>query len=283
MLHRFGQSVVFLVTATALNCAIAGEFQSAKAAVLALSDDNSVAAFDPDPATNPINTGLLFWTVDDVNHLFQNQFWYRVGSTGGESFLNTLNLLSINQSDPTGNKFGLTYGGNGFEIGINFRLDGGSLGSGIASLFEDITIKNTSNTALDFHLFNYTDFDLTEDGSQDTTVINNRRARQSNNFTFTTDVVKPIATSYQVGSFGELLATLTDNSPTNLNNFSGGITGDNSYAFQWDFTLNSESSYTISNYKTIAPISSVPEPITLIGSLSFGAFMWLRRRSSQRF
>jgi hypothetical protein len=281
MLNRFAQSLVCLATATVLNCAIGGEFQSAKAAVLALNDDNSVAAYDPDPATNPANTGLLFWTVDDVNHLFQNQFWYRVGSNGGENVLNSLNLLNVNQPDPTGNTLGLTYGGNGFEIGINLRLDGDVLGSKKATLFEEIAIKNTSNTALDFHLFNYTDFDLTDDGSQDTTAINNRRASQSDRFTFTTDVVKPIATSYQVGSFGELLTALTDDAPTNLNNFSEAIATDNSYAFQWDFQLNPETSYTINNYKTIAPVSAVPEPITLIGSLSFGGFLWLRRRYSR--
>jgi hypothetical protein len=253
----------------------------AKSDVLALSDDNSIAAFDPSFSDIPSNNGILFWTVDDVNQLFQNWFWYRIGSEGRENSINTLNLIGLDQSQPADNQLSVTYAGTDFEIALNFTLDGGAQGSGISSLFENITIKNTGSNQLDFHFFNYTDFDLTENGEQDTTKIGSSIATQWDNFTFATEVIDPAASYYQVSPFSNILDALEDDVTTTLANFFGLLTGDNAYAFQWDFALQPEQSFSINNYKSIAPVESVPEPTMTLGLIAFSGLMLIRDKLRQ--
>jgi hypothetical protein len=253
----------------------------ARSAVLALSDDNSIAAFDPSFSDIPSNNGILFWTVDDVNQLFQNWFWYRIGSEGRENSINTLNLIGLDQSQPADNQLSVTYAGTDFEIALNFTLDGGAQGSGISSLFENITIKNTGSNQLDFHFFNYTDFDLTENGEQDTTKIGSGIATQLDNFTLATEVIDPAASYYQVSPFSNILDALEDDVTTTLANFSGPLTGDNAYAFQWDFALEPEQSFSINNHKSIAPIESVPEPTMTLGLIAFSGLMLIRDKLRQ--
>ncbi|QLE58160.1 hypothetical protein [Nostoc sp. TCL26-01] len=253
---------LFLTTATAI-FTVGTIQQSAQAAVLALNDDNSTAAFEAGDASNPGNSGLIFWTVDNTNHLFQNQYWYRIGSTNGESAINSLNLIGLTQNHAASNQLTATYGGNGFEIALNFKLDGGTSGSRTASLFENIQVKNTGSDNLDFHLFKYTDFDLTDNGGDDTTNINNGIAKQFDDFTLATQVIAPTASHYQVAAFPDILNALTDNLPTTLTNFST-VTGESSYAFQWDFALESEKTVSITNSTFLQP---VPEPTMTLGCL----------------
>jgi len=50
-----------------------------------LTDQNTTVTIDP------VNgAGVYSWLVNGVEQLFQQWFWYRVGSTGGESPLETL-------------------------------------------------------------------------------------------------------------------------------------------------------------------------------------------------
>jgi len=244
---------VFEATAAIILTIFVITARPAKSTVLALSDENSLAAFDPSFSDIPANNGILFWTVDDVNQLFQNWFWYRVGSEGRENSINTLNLIDLDQSQPADNQLSVTYAGIGFEIALNFTLNGGAQGSGISSLFENITIKNTGSNQLDFHFFNYTDFDLTENGEQDTTKIGSSIATQWDNLTFATEVIDPTASYYHLSPFSNILDALEDDVPTTLANFSGLLAGDNAYAFQWDFTLEPEQSFSINIHKSIAP------------------------------
>jgi hypothetical protein len=269
-----------VVTAAIILTSLGITARPAKSAVLALSDDNSIAAFDPSFSNIPSNNGLLFWTVDNINHLFHNQFWYRIGSTSKENDINALNLIGINQTQPASNQLSATYAGNSFEIVLNFQLDGGVPGSGTSSLFQNIDIKNTSSNKLDFHLFNYTDFDLTDNAQDDTTKISNNTATQFDSFTLAKEVINPSASYYQVSPFPNILDALSDNFPTSLSNVGGPLTGEDAYAFQWDFVLEPEKSFSIKNYKSIKPI---PEPTINLGYLigfGFLGMLWRLRRIS---
>jgi hypothetical protein len=247
----------------------------ANSAVLALIDDNSIAAFDASFSENPSNNGMLFWTVDDVNQLFQNWFWYRVGSEGRENSINALNLIGLDQ--PTDNQLFFAYASTDFEIALNFTLDGGTEGSGMSSLLEKITIKNTGSNSLDFHFFNYTDFDLTGSGEQDTTKIGSGIITQSNNFTLAMEVIDPASSHYEVSPVFNILNALEDNSPTTLASFAEPLTGDNAFAFQWDFTLEPQKSFSINNYKSITPAKPVPEPTMTLSLIGFSGLMLLWR------
>lgn len=258
----------------------------ATASIFALSDDNSTAAFDPDFSENPSNHGLLFWTVDNVNQLFQDSFWYRTGNTSGEKSINSLDLLSLQQSQPSDNKISALYVGLGFEIGLDITLDGGNEGSGASSLFEDISVTNTSAETLDFHLFNYTDYDLSNSGERDTTTVNPRTATQQDDFTIATSVAEPTASYYQAAAFPDLIDALEDDSATTLENLIDPLKGDTDFAFQWDFTLDPVSSFSINNLKSIAPRDSdykaVPEPTATAGFIAFICLLRLCSRNKPR-
>ncbi|MBW4631240.1 MAG: hypothetical protein KME30_04855 [Iphinoe sp. HA4291-MV1] len=258
----------------------------AKSAVLALSDNNSIAAFEPSFSNNPTNNGILFWTVDDVNQLFQNTFWYRVGSGGSEKSINSLNLIDLIQ--PSANQISATYAGTDFKIAIDYRLNGNANGSGISNLLENITIQNTGNTGsnpLDFHFFNYTDFDLNENSTEDTVTIGRGITTVSDSITLAKEVVTP-ANRYQLAPVFDILNSLEDDAPTTLTNFSGPLTGDTAYAFEWDFTLAPGESFSITANKSI---SRVPEPTMTPSLIGFSGLMllcWLyltQIRSKKRF
>ncbi|MBD2247484.1 hypothetical protein [Nostoc sp. FACHB-888] len=272
------KQLMFMVTAVVSLTSLAITAKSAKSAVLTLSNDNSIVAFDPNLSVNSANNGLILWTVDDVNQLFQNQFWYRIGSQDKESPINTLNLIHLDQSQPGDKQISATYAGSGFEIALDFTLDGDSQGSSRSNLFENIAIKNTSSDKLDLHLFNYTDFDLNDNGTQDTAKIGSNKAEQFNQFTWATEVIEPKATYYQVSPVSTILDALEDNTSTTLNDLPSLLSsGDNAYAFQWDFTLDPEKSFLIKNYKSL---KSVPEPTiipALVGLSSLMLLCCLRR------
>src|SRR5258707_9537392 len=87
-----------LRTAAVAVILLAGFAASAHATTFTLSDKNSSATIDPSS-----QNGMFNWTVNGVNQLAQQWFWYRVGSTGPESSINTLSLLSATASDTNGN------------------------------------------------------------------------------------------------------------------------------------------------------------------------------------
>ena len=275
-LHHLFSSKSFLSLATvSISLASLGfTAKPADAAVLALSDRNSLVAYDPDLFGNPVNNGVILWTVEDVNQLFQNQFWYRIGSEGRENTINTLQLTRVEQSQPTSNQLSVAYTGSDLEISLDFKLLGGVPGSGKSKLFENIKIKNTGSNPLDFHFFNYSDFDLNENGRQDTTIISSNKAKQFDKFTVVTEVVEPVASYYQVSPFSDILDSLNDNAPTTLNNFAGAIKGENTYAFQWNFVLNPEQSFVINNFKFIEP---VPESNMTLSLIVFSGLMLMAR------
>lgn len=274
------QYFVSVATAAMILASLGITARPAKSAALALSDDNSIAAFEPSFSDISSNNGILFWTVDNVNHLFQNSFWYRVGTEGRENSISTLNLINLEQ--PSDNQLSVAYAGTDFEIALNYMLDGGTEGSGISNLLENITIQNTGNSGsnpLDFHFFNYTDFDLTENGTQDTITIGSGIATVSDNITLAQEVVSPAGNSYQASPVFNILDSLEDADPTSLTNFPGPVTGDTAHAFEWDLTLAPGKSFSITNNKSITPVAPtpVPEADTTLGLLGFSSLMLLWR------
>src|SRR4051812_2750712 len=69
---------------------------SARAWTFTLNDGNS---------STTVNTGtdegVNNWMVDGQNQLYQQWFWYRVGSSGGEAPINTVPIVSENLSSPS--------------------------------------------------------------------------------------------------------------------------------------------------------------------------------------
>jgi hypothetical protein len=245
----------------------------AQASSVTLTSGNSSATIQADSTA-----GMNSWVVDGVNQLYQQWFFFRIGSTGDESGINALSLASVVQ--PLPNIAIVSYTGqDGLNVAITYTLTGGLGGTATSDIAETIAINNSGRSALDLHFFQYSDFDLNGTPGGDTVQIANPNSvTQSgeNNFMSET-VITPPANFHAVGFYPDLLNLFSDGLPTTLDNSNGPLTGDVSWAFQWDDTLGANGTFIISKDKQIRP---VPEPgsMLLLGTGLFGLAGVIRRR-----
>lgn len=250
-----------------------------------LVDENTVVEVDPESVS-----GMKTWEVDGVSHLFQQWFWYRVGPTDAEKPLNTL-VLDLRgttdtdfDSDPDTLFLRYLDPQRRFSIELKYTLTGGQAGSGTSDLAEVVKIDNTGDDPLEFHFFQYSNFDLGSNSGDDTVWfdIGGYRVLQTSPDAIVSEtVVTSSPQRHEAGLLGlspTTLDKLEDAVPSILNNESGPLTGDATWAFQWDFTLNKGGTFLISKDKLI-----VPEPSTLVlaalGMLGLLLYGWRRRRS----
>ena len=75
---------------------------------------------------------------------------------------------------------------------------------------------------------------------------------------------QPDANHWEAALGSSTFDSLQDGSPTTLSDFGGPVTGDATFAWQWDMTISSGESFQISKDKMITPI---PEPnlVLLLG------------------
>ena len=255
--------------------------QSAQAWTYTLEDDNSKVTLTADS-----EEGMRNWCVDGVDQLYKQWFWYRVGSTGRERSINTLGLDNVIQLSE--NSLFAEYGDSRFVIEATFTLMGGAMGSGESSIGEQIRIKNISSTPLDFHFFQYTDFDLNGSAPgdtvqlfQDSMGLFTEALQIKGNIRFADTIVSPGANHGEAGiatAPNSLNVRLNNSTPTTLSDFSGPLTGDADWAFQWDRVL-APGAYL--NIYIVKDSFVVPEPGTLsllaVGLIAFG----VARRSRQ--
>jgi PEP-CTERM motif-containing protein len=253
------------------------------AALLTLTDDNSSTQFDTASPANAFN-----WTVDGVNQLVQQAFWYRIGNVAEQS----VHTLPIGVQGTTDANFDgnpdtlfVRYLGNGYKIETRYTLDGGTPGSGASDMGEQISITNSLDSPLDFHFFQYSDFDLQGIALGDSAVFTNpNTVRQSKAaIRLTESVVTPVPQHREINFFPVTLNKLNDGLPTTLNDAPPiGTTlgpGDMTWAYQWDVVIAPGATFQISKDKNL---SAVPEPSTMF-LLSAGValiFAMRRKRSA---
>lgn len=247
----------------------------AGAGIYAMTDANSTAVVDSS------GSGMYDWTVDNVQHLNRQWFWYRVGATGPESNLGALPLSAGGVSDTNfdGNNetLYLRYLATQFKAELTFLLTGGSAGSGASGIAEAIRITNTSGAPLDFHFFQYVNLHLGGSAINDSVaILNGNTARQTyGNMTVSETVETPMASHHEVGFYPGTVNSLSDGSPTTLSDVSGAIgPGDLTWAFEWDVTIASGGSYIIGKDKHV-----VPEPASIC-LLAAASLVTLKRRGT---
>ncbi len=254
---------------------------SAEAHTRHLNDNNAQVTIGVDD-----NFGMGQWIVDGVSQMNQQQFWYRNGNSGGEKPISALNLL--NEDQPAANLLNVLYGNSAFTIEINYTLTGGANGSGYATIGEQIKITNLSANPLDFHFFQYVDFDLGGSDAGDTLYLNQNLQglfdavyQNKGSFYFADEIISPGADRGQVNEQSAglvLLHSLNNNSPTTLNNYVGPVTGDAAWAIQWDPVIPVGGYFQIAISKS-AYLVPIPEPSAL-AIISLGGMLLAMRRSS---
>lgn len=243
---------------------------SAAHADVVLTDGNSTAVINPTS-----QQGMYSWTVDGHSQLYQQWFWYRVGSSGPEHSIDTLTLTSQSSS---ANSWTGTYTGNGFTITTSYTLLGGLGGTGTADIAEVIRINNTGTAPLDFHFFQYSDFDLDGTTGGDSVALsgNNTWVQSSDIATLSETSGIPSASHAEAGYYHDTLDRLNDGLATTLNDTTSAGPGDVTWAWQWDRTLGAGGSLIISKDKHL---QTVPVPgAVLLALVGLSLVGWLKRR-----
>ncbi|HSW44250.1 MAG TPA: PEP-CTERM sorting domain-containing protein [Phycisphaerae bacterium] len=157
-------------------------------------------------------------------------------------------------------------------IDLVFHLAGTPPGAGRADLAESIKITNTGDAALDFHFFQYVDLNLSPNDT--VSFMNPNTVRQTAGVLVASEtVITPAPNHREVALAGITLAKLTDGAPTTLSGNAGPVSGDVTWAFQWDFVIPAKKAVLISKDKQLI----VPEPATVLLA-ALGSLVLSRRR-----
>jgi hypothetical protein len=247
------------------------------ATVFTLTDMNSVFRIDS-------ALGADQWLVEGTSQLFEQGFWFRLGDTGPEYRLG--NFYSNGWVDQGGRTATIQYTNSQFTAEVVYTLTGGSAGSGTSDVAETIRLVNTSRTTLPMRFFQYCDFDLNGTPGDDVLRFPNANAvRQTDGagVGVSETVVTPSASHHEGGFYPITRGKLDDNMPTTLNDLpaygGGSITGDVTWAYEWDRSIAQNGSFIISKDKHL---EVVPEPGTLLllGLGLVGAEITRRRKKA---
>src|ERR1051326_7774204 len=211
---------------------------SAQAQIQTLFDNNSFADINPNN-----QAGMFDWFVDGQNQLFQQWFWYRVGNTPEQS-IDTISAPLIQR--PDAKTAYIPYNNGAFSVEIDYVLTGQSAGSGQADIRESIRIHNFTANPLDFHFFQYSDFNLLNNPNGDNVALGTdlgglyNEALQTkgplNSATLAETDVTPGANHGETAFVGATLGKLNNGTPDNLNDNAGPTgPGNVTWALQWDY------------------------------------------------
>jgi hypothetical protein len=219
------------------------------------SSSNSQVLIDPTS-----EAGLNSWTVNGTDVSYQHWYWLRIGSNAPQFSLDSLSKpygLYQSQTNTTVN-----YLGQGLSATLAFSLTGGVNGSSASSLIESLTIQNVTNTTIDLHVFEYSDFDLSDDPSADTLAFPTANAvvQQGSGLTLTETIGTPVPNYYEGSWYAITLDKISGGSPVTLSDsLIPNSPGDQTFAHEWDTNLAAGQTIVISLTNSITgSISTTP-------------------------
>jgi hypothetical protein len=241
-----------------------------------LTDGNSTAMVNVDSSA-----GMYHWDVEGNNQLNQQWFWYR--TDGVQAPINSISAATYSYDGA--NKVNVSYENASVKLSVLYWLSGGSAGSGTADIIESIMVDNKTGSALDFHLYQYSDFNLLDTALGDTVEISGNPtdgydyAYQYKGATQIAEAItSPSANRAEAGLAPSTLNGLNGTTVYNLGNNTSAGPGDATWALQWDVSIAANDSFWLFKDKLLS-IEPIPEPSTLaLVALGLGAWGWARRR-----
>ena len=262
--------------------------------IVTLTDQTASTSINLGGGTNQAGLGMTDWHIAGINNLSQQWFWYRVDGSGPEQPITSIGGLTF--STPNARTLYASYNNGSYGVTINYLLTGSQVvNSNVSSdISESISITNATASALSFHFFQYSDFDLLGTPTGDTVQLGKNlrglynEADQSKTSggpsgagaALTETVVTPGANEGEAALFNSTLVKLSDGNTDNLNNNVGPVTGDVTWAFQWDLIIPAGSSVGITKDKYIL-LTNIPEPsLFAFASLGLVGYLLRKRRNS---
>jgi hypothetical protein len=277
--QRFSRCKSVILGAAAATAALLGASASrpALAANVLLSDGNSTATIDPTSTA-----GVEDWTINGVNQLNQEWFWFRAGSQKGQSSLNSLGVPSIT---PEGNgATELVYGSSSsLQITVIYSLVGGLDTSKSSDLGDTIEIANNTSKSMKFSFFQYANFNLGDSTTGQTVTIagpSDRATVQGNGYQAVT-VASPTPSEFEANVYPNLLNQISSGSTSaTLTDAASTLAGDGEWGYEWTMTLPSCGAEVITVDQAISGSTvSVPEPVSgPIALLGLGGLFMNRPR-----
>jgi hypothetical protein len=252
--------------------------------VFTLTDGNSSAQIAPNS-----QAGMFKWTVGGVNQLNQQWFWYALGNNAPAS-IDTISAAAL--SGVTANALTTTYGNATFNVGVTYTLTGGTGvgpmgGTEVSDIGESIKIVNTSAATLNFHFYEYSNFNLDGIPGGNSVTLSKLNglfadAFQTNGgLALTETIVAPGANHGEAELF---LGTLNElNNGVNPVTLSDNLTagpGNVTWALEWDLSIGADDSALISKDKYLK-IVLIPEP-SVLALISLGVAALFVRKRCQR-
>jgi hypothetical protein len=272
------QTNLFSFGAALIACSLVALPSSGLATVVTLTDQNSVASVDVDSAA-----GMYLWSVDGQNQLNKQWFWFQIGSGGVQQPVNSIGPAVTTSTGP--NQMSSTYSGAGYEVVISYLLTGGSSGSGTADIQESIMFCNDTGAAVDFHLYQYSDFNLAGTPGGDSVYIDGSSAAGYNyaiQWKGPTQIAEainlPAGNHAEANTVPNTLNSLTTTADLVLNDNTYD-TGDVSWALQWDVTVADGADFYVFKDKLLS-VEPVPEP-TVLALFALGLGIWGAARRRQ--
>ncbi len=221
-----------------------------------ITSNGTTATYDPNEG------GITSWVTDGSDHMWFYTFAYRLASEPNATPLWEMDYLGdLTTSDSTSVLYELA---GVFQLELTFTVDDAVAGDQQALLKTDVSLTNLSGGDLDLSLFQYVDYDVDFDESDDTVEIQDSGAKavQSDDAVHISEtIISPSASHHQVALFeDDLLGQLLDsNSAFDLND-DGSLLGPNdvTFAFQWDLSLEDNEIFTLGKDMRV-----VPEPATM--------------------